>query len=74
MQGVAAKVWIVFFLFQTPWGVQALLVSCADVTGNGFAFCPGLSALEGDYISWHTISPSNLWMVPLPRLRPLLRP
>ena len=75
MQGMASEVGIIFFLFQSAWGIGAFFVASGDVTGDGFTLGSGLGALEDNDVSGHNYSfiPCCPMPVLLPRRRRPLR-
>ena len=56
---MASKIWIILFLLKTARGVEALFVTCRDVTGNGLSLGNGFGALQSDDIAWH----KSKWLV-----------
>jgi hypothetical protein len=53
VQCAAAKERIILHLFQTTWGIEALLVARGSVTGGGFPFRFCFGAFEDDDIACH---------------------
>ena len=44
---------IIFFFLKTTGSTEALLVTCAGVTGGRLALGLGLGAFQNDNIAWH---------------------
>ena len=59
MESAALQERIVFLLFKTTWGIEALLVTSAGVTGGWFALGLGLGAFQNNNIAWHNLRKSE---------------
>jgi len=55
VESVALEIRVVLLLLETARGVEALLVTGGDVTGDGLAFGNRFGALKDDDVAWHKI-------------------
>ena len=55
VEGVTLEVRVVLLFLKTARGIEALLVACRDVSGDGLAFGNRFGALEDDDVAWHKL-------------------